>query len=227
MGELTLTVSDLTSFDRAVGDYVAAADWVAGFDHAALVAAKRSRADAKDLWLRHTTAGLVQVVAVTGANTTDCRVGFNLARAILGSMGDNGYRLGFGDLGRNFQTTHAAGAVGPGVCAVTAGAAPAVALPNYGYDLTEVITYGVRESRAEVLRMATLHEHAGQRLRLSYRNVDGTTAYEVRALLESVKYAGTLTLSGFNYRYVPGSLEWEQFSANGYHVALEIDAVQL
>ena len=227
MPEIALTVSDLTSFDRAVGDYVAAADWSAGFDHAALVAARRSRPDAKDLTLRHTATGFVRIVAVTGANTADCRVGFNLAASILGSMGDNRYRLGFGDLGKSFQTTTSAGGVGPGVCAVAAAAAPALALPAYGYDLTEIIDYGVRESSALVTRRATLHEYPVQRLRLNYPACDGTTAYTIRAWLESVRGAGLLNIAGFDYRYVPGSLDWEQRTAADYRVALEVESVQL
>lgn len=226
MPEIALTVSDLTTFDRSVGDYVAAADWASGFDHAALVAARRSRADGKDLRMRHTTAGVVPIVAVSGANTSNCRIGFNLVAAILGSMGDTAYRIGFGDLGANFQPTVTAGASGPGICGAVPQAVPALALPNPGYDLTEAVEYGVREFATLVRRSATLHEYPAQTLRLQWRNVGGEDAYAVRAVVESVRGVGPVTFSGFSYSIVPGSFSFETLSAASHNVTLTLESNQ-
>lgn len=228
MPELTLTVGDVTTFNRAVGDYVAPADWVAGFDHAALVAAYRSRADGKDLRVRHTTAGPVPLVTITGLNSTNCRIGFNLVAGILGSMGDTAYRVGFGDLGANLQSFVAAGAFGPGVCLATAGSVPAPALPDPGYDLTEVMAHGVRAFDTGLQgRTATLHEHDGQVLRAQWRGASGETAYEIRAVLAATKGAGTFTYAGYTYRLVPGSFSMEQTSSVSWNVSLSMENVQL
>ena len=220
MAEITLTVTDVTTFNRSAGELVVVGDWTDGFDHAALVAARRSRSDAKDMWIRHTTAGFVPIVSIAGANTSACKVSFNLAAGILGSMGDANYRLVFGDLGRNFQTTTAAGTGSGGSVAVADGSVPALTLPaTYGFPLTEVNDYGVREFGQ---RRGTWHENTQQTLSLRYAAASGETAYEIRALIESTRGAGTFTVSGFDYVYVPGSLSWVQTSAVNYDVSLEI-----
>lgn len=198
-----------------------------GFDHAALVTAHRSRADGKDWSMRHTTYGAVQLTGVGFANTSAAYPEFNLVAA-LGAFGtDDGYRLRFGDLGKNFQTLSAAGSTSP-LVVTDSFTVPALALPTPGFDLTEDTEYGVRAfSTGLQTRTETLHEHAGQRLRAQWRNASGETAYEIRALVESLKGAGTFTFSGFTYRLVPGSLELEQVTAVSWNVALLMENVQL
>lgn len=197
---------------------------VAGFDHAALVAARRSRADAKDWSMWHTTYGAVPLTGVGFANTTGAYPIFNLVAA-LGAFGtDDGYRLRFGDLGKNMQMLSAAGSTTP-LVVTDSFTVPALTLPaTYGFPLTEVNDYGVREFGQ---RRATWHENTQQTLSLRYAAASGETAYEIRALIESTHGAGTFSVSGFDYRYVPGSLSWVQTSAVNYDVSLDIELVTL
>ncbi len=194
-------------------------DTTIGFDHMALVAARRSRADGKDWSMWHTTYGAVQLTAVAFPNTTGAYPRFNLVAA-LGAFGtDDGYRLRFGDLGKNMQTLSAAGSTTP-LVVTDSFTVPALTLPaTYGFPLTEVNDYGVREFGQ---RRGTWHENTQQTLSLRYAAASGETAYEIRALIESTHGAGTFTVSGFDYVYVPGSLSWVQTSAVNYDVSLEI-----
>lgn len=221
MPEITVTVTAGLS-GAAVGDKVFTSSL--GFDHAALVTAKRSRADGYDLWLYHTVAGRVAAFELFSPNTTAAYLTFDVMSALAPSATDNRYRLVFGDLGwsRSRFTTPAGSS--------TAGAeysVPAIALPNYGFEVTDASEYGVRESASLVRRAATLHEHQGQRLRLNYPGCDGATAYAVRAFIASLKGAASFSFIGFTYRYVPGSLEWEQTTAVNYRVSLEVELLQL
>lgn len=194
-------------------------DTTVGFDHAALVAARRSRADGKDWSMWHTTYGAVPLTSVAFPNTTAAYPRFNLV-ASLGAFGtDDGYRLRFGDLGKNMQTLSAAGSTTP-LVETDSFTVPALTLPaTYGFPLTEVNDYGVREFGQ---RRGTWHENTQQTLSLRYAAASGETAYEIRALIESTRGAGTFTVSGFDYVYVPGSLSWVQTSAVNYDVSLEI-----
>lgn len=201
-------------------------DTTVGFDHMALVAARRSRADAKDWSMYHTTYGPVQMTAVAFANTTGAYPRFNLV-ASLGAFGtDDGYRLRFGDLGANFQTLSAAGSTSP-LVVTDSFTVPALALPNPGYDLTEAVEYGVREFATLVRRSATLHEYPAQTLRLQWRNVGGEDAYTVRAVVESVRGVGPVTFLGFEYSIVPGSFSFETLSAASHNVTLTLESNQV
>ena len=227
MPEISLVVSDVSSFNRSAGENVDASQWIAStFNHAALVTALRSRADGKDLYISHTTYGKCETVSVTGANTTNCRISFNLITGILGSTSDSGYRIVFGDLGRSNPIYAAAGTTS--ACAVSASSAPAVALPPYGYDVTGTVADGTRTADYPdflVTRRAALHENTATGLRLQWRQASGEWAYMVRAWVHA--QAGGCTAVdlglGTNYRYLPNSLSFEQVSKSNYNVSLQVE----
>ena len=58
MAEISVTVANSGALVNA-GQVVEYAEWTSGFDHAALVTAKRSRSDGADFHLWHTTYGPV------------------------------------------------------------------------------------------------------------------------------------------------------------------------
>lgn len=196
-----------------------------GFDHAALVTALRSRADAADFRLRHVTLGPVPFVSVAGANTSDCRISFNLLDA--GPTTDSGYRLGFGDLGWTISRATAAAGAGPTDTTAAVTSVPDLVLPPPGYDLTEVVRHNVREFATLVSRATVLDEFPAQTLRMQWRNASGETAYTVRAVVAASKGAGTFDYGGFTFRLVPGSFSCEQISAIAWNVSLEMENVQL
>lgn len=224
MPEITVTAAQAVA-GSAVGDLVSAS--ISGFDHAALVAAGRSRADAADFRLRHITLGPVPFVSVVGANTSACYVTFNFVAALAPlDDADDGYRLGFGDLGWTISRATAVAGPSPGLATATY-SVPALTLPDPGYDLTEVVRHNVREFATLVSRATLLDEFPAQGLRVQWRNASGETAYTVRAVVASIKGAGTFDYGGFTYRLVPGSLSCEQISAIAWNVSLEMENVQL
>lgn len=206
----------------AVGDAVFTS--ATGFDHMALVAALRSRADGRDFWLYHTTAGRVANFAAFALNTTAAYLTFDVMAALAPAATDNGYRLVFGDLTRSVDRFNAPSG------SSAAGAeysVPALALPSPGYDVTDTIEYGVRRFSTLVERTALLNEYGRQRIRLQWRACSGETAHEIRAVVAAARGAGKIAFLGFDYVLVPGSFAWEQLSALHFNVSLELESVQL
>lgn len=223
MPEITVTAQAGAS-GSSLGDLVNFSS--AGFDHAALVTALRSRADGADLRLRHVTLGAVPFCNAFAVNTTACYVTFNLVAALGAFATDNGYRLGFGDIGHTVSRATAAAGPFPNSTESTY-SVPALVLPPPGYDLTEVVRHNVREFSTLVSRATVLDEFPAQTLRMQWRNASGETAYTVRAVVASIKGAGTFDYGGFTFRLVPGSFACEQVSSMSWNVSLEMENVQL
>ena len=98
----------------------------------ALVAALRSRSDAKDFRLRHQATGASVALNITGVNTTACKVTFLLAAAIA-APGSDTYILTTGDLRNSASpfTTITGTGVGAASLAVTAATAALRTRPRH------------------------------------------------------------------------------------------------
>ncbi len=185
MADHILTVT--ASTDLTAGQAVQASNWAAGFDHAALVAALRSRSDAKDFRLRHQATGASVALNITGANTTACKVMFLLAAAIS-APGSDTYILTTGDLRNSaspFSTITGAG-VGAASLAVTAAALPVPGLPFGRHDVFDVIN-----SDGSSSRRGLASENGRAKYRLRYAAVSPEDWYELRAIWNSSRGAAT------------------------------------
>ncbi len=224
MAEIAVTVTASIASEEVAGTYCATT--VSGFDHAALVDALRSRSDGKDWWMYHTLDGAVPFVSAAFTNTTGAYPTFNLTRTIAAGASDTNYRLVFGDLSRSVRILASAGLSPVGTVSTSAFTVPALALPSPGYDIPDTVTFGVRRFGVNVERTAQLHEYAEQRIRVQWRACSGEDAYTIRAVVASVRGAGTVSFLGFDYRILPNSLQWEQLSALHFNVSLELESVQ-
>ncbi len=185
MADHILTVT--ASTDLTAGQAVQASSWVAGFDHAALVAALRSRSDAKDFRLRHQATGASVALNITGVNTTACKVMFLLAAAISAPVSDT-YILTTGDLRNSaspFSTITGAG-VGAASLAVTAAALPVPGFPFERFDV-----YDVLNSAGQSFRRNTISENGRAKYRCQYPALKPDEWYELRAIWNSSRGAAT------------------------------------
>lgn len=184
MAEHVLTIT--ANFgDLAEGVVIPTTDWLAGFDHAALVTALRSRADGFDFRLRHTATGRAVAMNISGANTTACKLAITLAANILGTQSDY-YTLTTGDL--RVRQTPFSSLTGTANCSPSVAIA-AAALPTPGFPLERFDVY-------DTVRMDGLSHRTGRRsqngrakYRCNYTNISGEDWYELRALVYSVRGA--------------------------------------
>lgn len=197
----------------------------AQFDHAALVAAHRSRADGYDFAMYHTTYGYVRMIGTHDLNTSAAVVEFV---APVTSTNDSGYRLVFGDLG---QTTSRVSAVVVGTLGdVTAITIPAVALPAPAHALTSVLV----QDRADLAypdalapRRRDWNENTRYRYVAEWRGIPPEDWYEIRAWVRA--HAGGATGSAVSWcdsrvmRLVPGSFSMSQESAAHYSASLTLE----
>jgi hypothetical protein len=179
-----------------VGNRIEASYYSAGFDHAALVAAYRSRADGYDLYMRHATAGAVTLISLSGANTSNCRVVFVAAFALAPAGVDAGYSIIFGNLGATLPT-YGAGLVGVIDASVTPGAVPAVALPSPGFPLDrsddqDADGTGYPETLSP--RWQLRNQNDRPVFTLQYANISPEEWYEIRAF-KRAKRGGASTWS--------------------------------
>jgi hypothetical protein len=219
VAEITLTVSGSVGF---------APTWGVTFDHAALVTAGRSRADAKDIYVRHTASGAIDLKAVVGANTATCSVDFI---ATTNTVGDTGYRIGFGDLG--WQDSRVVAGAYSYVGSVTAASVPTLVLPAPGYVLERASLFdsaamGYPASLSP--RYRSLSDNERERVTINWANVTAEDWYEIRAFVRAqVGGASTFTapawLGTTLYSIVPGSYSGEQFSRRGYRASLTVESV--
>lgn len=163
--------------------------WSAGFDHAALVAAKRSRADGYDLRMYHLTQGAVPVASISGANTADCRLVFNTVTTLAPSASDANYRVIFGDMGATLPTY--AGLIAEDLSSsVTPIAVPALTLPTPGFSLDREDDHDVDEiGYPEVLspRVSLRNQNDRPEFTINWRNISAEDWYEIRAFWNAYK----------------------------------------
>ena len=195
MPEITITLT-VTAGTVNAGEWVLGGSWSAGFDHAALVTALRSRADAKDFRLHHTTAGRISEFAITGANTTACKIAWN-PTADYGVGTNAGFRLIFGDLGAQTTVTSVTGA-GTAATISVAASVPALALPAPGFPLERIeVADVVGIPWGASLTTRTARQNHNDRKIYRCRWAPGITAedwYAIRAVVNStLGPAGTIT----------------------------------
>jgi len=189
MPELTVT---LTAGASAIfRDFkVPSNRWNAVIDHAALVTAKRSRADGYDLRMRHLITGNVGIVSAAGLNTASCTIVFVAAQNVNAGDSDGQYRVVFGNLGATAPTWGAAnlGDV-PADARATPAAPPAVALPSPGFSLDQDIDPDVDENAyPEFLatRRARRNQNSRPTFVIQYSNIQPEEWYEIRAFVRSL-----------------------------------------
>lgn len=218
MAEITITVSGSTGL---------APTWTP-FNHAALVAAGRSRADGLDFYMRHTSGTPVVFFGRSGLNTSSCYVDF---KAIANTVGDTGYRLGFGDLG--WQTDRASATMAA-VSGTATPSVPSVALPDPGYvvEIAPVFDSGALSfPEYASVRARARSENEREVLAVNWNNVSPEDWYEVRAFVRAygggaATFAAPSWISGGGtWRIVPGSYAGAQFSRRGYRASLSLERI--
>lgn len=188
MAQFTLTLTAGVSAITALNQ-VPAARWTAGFDHAALVAAGRSRADGNDLRMVHLVFGPVGIVSASGLNTSDCRIVFRAEVTVNAGNSDGQYRVIFGDLGAT-TPTWGASTVGtaPADATVTASAVPAVTLPSPGFPLErndDPDSDGLGYPDTNSPRWSLRNQNDRPALTLHYQNIMPEDWYELRAFVRA------------------------------------------
>ena len=173
------------------GQVIPTTDWLAGFDHAALVTALRSRADGFDFRLRHTATGSAVAMNISGANTTACKIAITLAANIADTQSDF-YTLTTGDL--RVRPTPFTSLTGTANCSpeVTITAA---ALPTPGFPLERFDVYDTVRMDGLTHRTGRRSQNGRAKYRCNYTNISGEDWYELRALVYSVRgAAGRLSI---------------------------------
>jgi len=228
VAEISLSISETSGFD-VVSGVVEFAEWPAGFDHAALVDAKRSRADGADLYLYHTTKGPVPFVSALSLDSSSTRLRFNLVQTIQGSQNDNGYRIVFGDLG--WQTSRATAAADITTTTLNVVASvPAVNLPEPSFTHAETVAFNVRSVEYPdfaVTRSAVTSPIALKQFQCDWRAISPEDWYEIRAWVFASKGgAGAMsppTWMNTTMSYVrpmPGTLSMRQNTKTDYEASL-------
>jgi len=219
VAEITVTINGAAGFIP---------DWGAvSFDHAALVAAGRSRADGLDFYMRHTGGATVWIKGRTGLNTATATVTF----IAVGAGVDSGYRLGFGDLG--WQTDRAGGPASSTSGSVTTASVPAVTLPAPGFvvERTQVRdAWSIEFPDTLSPRARAASENERETVSVTWANVSPEDWYEIRAFLRAqAGGASTFTapawLGSGTWAIVPGSYSGDQFSRRGYRASLAVESV--
>jgi hypothetical protein len=228
--EITVTVTPIA--DIAAGARVTAAIWSAGFDHAALVAAGRSRADAKDFRMRNVATGDVQLSAVNGANTATCTVEFILVGAITAPTADGNYRLGFGDLGWTVTRVVASGVSDISIGdATVAASVPALTLPAPSFGLPTAKEYDravIPYPESLVVRERLLSESPRNRYDLVWRDANPEDWYTIRAWAAATKGGAGTGSTAFGIgtvKMVPGTLALTQDTKGRYQAAMSVRTV--
>lgn len=227
MAEITVTVTG--GLDGASQGAQAVVQ--TGFDHAALVAAGRSRADGLDFWMRHTTFGAVSAWGVIGLDTSACKVFFNIVQSVAsGSATDDGYRLVFGDLGiRDSRLNATPGTEQPG--GVVTYSVPSLTLPPPSFPMTQVSAYetkAVAYPDFAVFRRADLNENRRTFVQAEWRDISPEDWYEIRAVVRASRGGvGTVSpswLSG-SYRVRPGTPSFTQDTKGKFSASMELEQV--
>lgn len=230
--------------DLFTGDNVPTAKWQVSFDHAALVTAGRSRADANDLYMWHTgVVGAVTMTSISGANTATCKVAFNAVQNIAASATDFAYRIGFGNLGATTATAlGSAGPASPADARVDQAIVPALGLPEPGYVIDRSEIQDVDELPYPEWR--TPHRALrNQNPRRRYRFVWPVGLpvwdwYAIRAVVQgsrggvsTVTAPAALSTKMMSESTaivpVPGSLRLSQHSKLGFSAELEVETVPI
>lgn len=189
MGAATLTITP-TSGDLLNGEQIVAGDWVAGFDHAALVAAGRSRADGFDL--RIYSRALIKTVPfqATGLNTADCRLEFDyLGSDISNPATSDDYLILIGDLGWQSNPQVAPDGTPNGRVEITIGSFGSLAMPAPDLGARIDFRKGVRAMSNLTARRAPQHENNMPRVFLTWSNLLPQEWHELRAWIAS-QYGG-------------------------------------
>lgn len=226
MAEISVTASQAVT-GSALGDLVSTSG--AGFNHAALVTAGRSRSDGYDFWMYHTTRGPVPLVSIVGANTSACYVTFNFVAA-LGALDDpdTGYRLVFGDLGS--LTSRATAAAGPNPATASATySVPSITIPPPSFPMTQVSAYetkAVEYPDFAVFRRADLNENRRTFVQAEWRDVSPEDWYEIRAVVRASRGGvGTVSPSWLtgSYRVRPGTPSFTQDTKGKFSASMELE----
>lgn len=210
----------------ALGGTILGADWSAGFDHAALVAAGRSRADGYDLRIEHSSGSTVGIVQFNGLNTAGTTIDFLAVAALAAAGVDAGYRLVFGNMDATAPSLVAptASALFP---VLTPAAVPALAFPCPGFPILTNLTVPVIENSYPTFpstRRRVVHQNPEPDVDAIWDAISPEDFYELKAYVASLKGAGLITSPpswlGTGWGYVLLAARWSRGSANGYHAEL-------
>lgn len=227
MAEIAVTVTASISSDETAGTLCGST--VAGFDHAALVTAYRSRSDGKDWWMYHVLDGPVPLVSAAFTNTAGAYPTFNLTRTIAAGASDSNYRLVFGDLGVTDRTYAAAGSTPIGAVATSAFTVPSLTLPPPSFPLEQVAAYETRSvgyPDFAVIRRADLNENRATFVRAEWRDITPEDWYEIRAVVRAARGgAATVAPSWLigTYRVRPNSWAFRQDTAQRFSASMELE----
>lgn len=224
-------------FDVEIGDSIDVAQSTT-FDHAALVTAKLSRADGYDLSLKGDSGERITITSISGANTSTCRLIFNLGQDSLVSSGTLTFSLNYGNLGLNSSPFSGT----PGTTVTARGAAVSgvytfstVTLPDAAFPLGETIIHdidAVGSGASPTVRTAVRNKNSRKRSTLTWRAITPEDAYQIRAWIfarlggaSTFPHTHTSFLSSGTYRLIPSSVRIEQMTRRAWNVSLDVEEV--
>jgi len=221
------------------GSIITYSAWPAGFDHASLVTAKRSRADGFDFALWYQGYGYLPLVSIRNPNTAACALSFvTYPYADIAPSGvDKLYWLMIGNLGAQVDPTVSTSATAPsGTPSVTA-VASTLTLPNPGFPLSYDQLDDVAEAPYPEFRTPhrrSTNENRRKVYSLTWSNISPTDWYEIRAFLLAQRGGAssfTDTVAAFlpagSYRIVPGSADFTQSSRGDFKASLQVEEVMV
>ena len=208
------------------------------FDHAALVAAKLSRSDGYDLKLFGDSGERITMTSISGANTTTCRIIWNVGQDTLVAGGTLSYSLEYGNLG--LQTSPFGGTPGPTAASLGASVSgvftfPTLTLPVPSFPVGESLIVDVDSVGSDVsptTRTALRNRNSRLRTSVIWRSLSPSDLYQVRAWVFA-RLGGAVTfphthlsiLDSGTYRMVPGSFKVEQMRRLEWFASLEVEEV--
>ena len=228
MAEISITLTNASGADRTVGERVAIGS-SAGFNHYALVQSGRSRSDAYDFKLWHSTYGVIPFL-VANPNTSACEIEWELPTNILDGGSDNAYRLRFGNIGA--QVSPFSTFSGLSYALTVAYSVPSVALPSATIGDGFTWVHDVDASDAASVRRGIRNLNARRVWQLRWENIPPEDWYEIRAFTRSVLGgAGKWSAPSWFQRGSGNDMRFRetpaltQTSRLGFHAAASVEEV--
>lgn len=228
----TVTLSNTSGTDIAAGTTVDTNSLT--FDHRAKSWALQMRPDGYDIRIYGPSGASAGLVGIVGAETTSCRVKFNLTENL-----DNGdtqaYTMHFGNLGSydNPYTATASGNANVGMA--ISFPVPVLPCPSFPFAETWVDDVDVLSSaQSPTVRTARRNVNRHKRYALTWRSLTASEAYEVRAWVYA-RGGGNTTftestasfLPSGSYRMIPGTLKIEQMTRVQWNIGFDVEGVDL
>lgn len=189
MGASAVVTITAIGADIANGELLDVRHWVP-FDHAALVAAGRSRADGYDLRLYSQSLARIVRGTVVDPNTAACYIEFDYAGPTIGSPGTStDYLLLCGDLGWQIDPQAVPSGAAALDASVEVGAFSALTCPAPDIDWTIDHIYAVDSMSGLTPRRSRRHENVRVRGSFTFSNLLPDEWHQLRAWIAS-KYGG-------------------------------------